>query len=344
MIDPESGILEVRELHKTFRLPRKGVGLRGALTALIRPEYTEKVAVDQLSFSVKRGEMVGYIGVNGAGKSTTIKMLTGVLAPSSGTVRVLGRDPHRERVANARQIGVVFGQRTQLWWDIALIESLNLIARMYDVPALRFKQLLEEFAATLELDELLHKPVRAMSLGQKMRAELAATLIHEPQVVYLDEPTIGLDIIAKRNIREFIKKQNLERQTTVLLTTHDLGDIEELCSRVIIIDAGRKIYDGPLETIKRRFGTHRLITFELAEGESSTHFYAPPACEVHSHQGQKLTLRFDRALSSASSVASSVMSQLEVLDFSIQEPDLGGIITQIYQGALERSPAAVGTP
>ena len=242
-------IIEVDHLSKVFNVPHKDPGLGGAVKALFLPRYEQKVAVDQISFSVEPGEMVGYIGVNGAGKSTTIKMLTGILVPSGGSVRVLGRDPHRERVANAREIGVVFGQRTQLWWDLAFIESLSLVARIYQVPQVRYKQLLEQFAETLELKELLSVPIRNMSLGQKMRAELAATLIHEPRVVYLDEPTIGLDLIVKERIRAFIKEQNRAKGTTVVLTTHDLGDIEELCKRVIIIDAGKLIYDGPIETI-----------------------------------------------------------------------------------------------
>src|SRR5512135_1262725 len=258
-------VIQVEHLSKVFRSTQKDPGIGGALKALVRPRHTEKVAVDDISFTVEPGEVVGYIGVNGAGKSTTIKMLTGILVPTSGSVCVLGRDPHRERVANAQEIGVVFGQRTQLWWDLAFIESLSLVAKIYQVSERRYRQLLDQFSETLELKDLLTVPIRNMSLGQKMRAELAATLIHEPRVVYLDEPTIGLDLIVKERIREFIKEQNYTRGTTVILTTHDLGDIEELCQRVIIIDAGRLIYDGPIETIKQRFGKYREITFETIQ-------------------------------------------------------------------------------
>jgi ABC-2 type transport system ATP-binding protein len=206
-------IIVADRLTKVFRVPQKDPGVAGALKALVRPRFREKVAVDAISFTVEPGEVVGYIGVNGAGKSTTIKMLTGILVPTAGQVRVLRRDPHRERVANARNIGVVFGQRTQLWWDLALIESLNLVARIYELNPGRYHQLLKQFSATLELGELLSVPIRNMSLGQKMRAELAATLIHEPPVVYLDEPTIGLDLIVKERIREFIKEQNRSATT-----------------------------------------------------------------------------------------------------------------------------------
>jgi ABC-2 type transport system ATP-binding protein len=329
-------IISVNHLSKVFQVTQKQPGLGGAIKALFRPSLVNKVAVDGISFSVEPGEMVGYIGVNGAGKSTTIKLLTGVLLPSGGQVQVLGRDPHRQRVANARDIGVVFGQRTQLWWDLAFIESLNLVAKIYELEPARYKQLLGQFSELLELDELLNVPVRNLSLGQKMRAELAATLIHEPRIAYLDEPTIGLDLIVKERIRTFIKEQNHTRRTTVILTTHDLGDIEELCHRVIIIDAGRLIYDGPISTIKERFGKYRTITFETRQPVGE--FELPEGAELESsaqdRAERKLALRFDRTLTTASRVAGSLMNQLEVLDFSLTEPDLASIVRQIYNGAL----------
>ena len=325
-------IIEVEQLTKVFKIQRKEPGLAGAAKALFRPKYEDKVAVDGISFRVQTGEMIGYIGVNGAGKSTTIKMLSGILVPTRGSVRVLGRDPYADRVANAQEIGVVFGQRSQLWWDLAFIESLNLVAKIYQVPGLRYKQLLQQFDETLGLDELYHVPIRNMSLGQKMRAELAATLIHEPRVVYLDEPTIGLDLIAKERIREFIKEQNRAKSTTIILTTHDLGDIEELCQRVIIIDAGRLIYDGSIEKIKERFGKYREITFETSS--SPGHLDLPSGAEASLVEPHRLTVRFDRTLATASQVASALMNQVEVVDFSLAEPDLAAIVKQIYSGAL----------
>ncbi|RPI31143.1 MAG: ATP-binding cassette domain-containing protein [Chloroflexota bacterium] len=333
-------IIRVDNLTKVYRINQKDPGLSGAVKALFRPRHINKVAVDHIHFSVEPGEVVGYIGVNGAGKSTTIKLLTGILMPSAGQVQVMGRDPHRQRVANARDIGVVFGQRSQLWWDLALIESLNLVARIYDVDPARYKQLLDQFSETLELKDLLRVPIRNMSLGQKMRAELAATLIHEPKVVYLDEPTIGLDLIVKERIREFIKEQNRTKGTTVILTTHDLGDIEELCRRVIIIDNGRLIYDGPISTIKDRFGKYRTITFDTLApvGQPGTDFNIPEGAELvtngHSAEDRKLVLRFDRTVTSASRVAASLMNEVEVTDFSLSEPGLASIIKQIYNGAL----------
>lgn len=327
-------VIDVKELSKVFRIPKKEPGFGGAVRGLFRPRHEDKTAVDQITFKVDAGEIVGYIGVNGAGKSTTIKMLTGVLMPSGGSVRVLGRDPHRQRVENAQDIGVVFGQRTQLWWDLALIESLNLIARIYSVHPVKYRLMLNQFTETLELDELLNVPVRNMSLGQKMRSELAAALIHEPKVVYLDEPTIGLDLIVKERIRDFIKAQCIAKGMTVMLTTHDLGDIEELCKRVIIIDDGRIIYDGPIDTIKKRFGKYREITFDTVEQAMS--LTLPEGADVLAVEDHKVQIRFDRTVSSASRIASSVMNQIEVSDFSLSEPDLGDIVKQIYNGALER--------
>ncbi|CUS02510.1 ABC transporter related [Candidatus Promineifilum breve] len=332
-------MIQAENLTKVYKIPEKDPGVAGAVKALFRPRYKAKPAVTDVSFTVEPGEIVGYIGVNGAGKSTTIKMLTGILVPTAGQVRVLGRDPHRDRVANARDIGVVFGQRTQLWWDLALIESLTMVGRIYEVPDARFKQLMDEFAETLELKELLKIPIRNMSLGQKMRAELAATLIHEPRIVYLDEPTIGLDLLVKERIRAFIKRVNQENGTTVILTTHDLGDIEELCKRVLIIDNGALIYDGPLATIKDRFGKYREITFETAADLNG--LALPDGAELLEKEERKLSLRFDRTQTSASRVSAAIMSQIEVLDLSLKEPDLSMIVKQIYLGGLKNDKPGV---
>ena len=334
-------MIQVENLTKIYKIPEKDPGVAGAVKALFIPRYKTKPAVTDVSFAIETGEIVGYIGVNGAGKSTTIKMLTGILVPTAGQVRVLGRDPHRDRVANARDIGVVFGQRTQLWWDLALIESLTMVGRIYEVSDTRFRELIDEFSATLDLKELLHIPIRNMSLGQKMRAELAATLIHEPKIVYLDEPTIGLDLLVKERIREFIKRINQEKGTTVVLTTHDLGDIEELCKRVVIIDNGSLIYDGPLATIKERFGKYREITFDTSADINGIDI--PDGAELLEKDERRLTLRFDRTMTTASRVSASIMSQIEVLDLSLKEPDLSLVVKQIYRGGL-KEPAAASMP
>lgn len=324
----------VDDVSKVFRVTEKQPGVLGTMKSLVRPRRREKIAVDRISFSVDQGEMVGYIGVNGAGKSTTIKMLTSILVPSSGQIRVLDRDPSRQRVANARDIGVVFGQRSQLWWDLPFIESLRLVGHIYEVEPARYRQLMDEFIETLDLGDLLHVSVRTMSLGQKMRAELAATLIHEPRIVYLDEPTIGLDLVVKEKIRAVIREQNQRRGILVMLTTHDLADIEELCRRVMIIDAGRLIYDGPLETIRERFGTHRVLTIETASAAGSLR--VPAGTELTWLDGRTLMLRFDRRETTASQVTSAVMEQVEVIDFTLKEPDLTSIVREIYGGALQR--------
>jgi ABC-2 type transport system ATP-binding protein len=328
-------VIETTHLTKIFKIPKKEPGITGSIKGLFIPKFETKTAVDHISFKVDAGEIVGYIGVNGAGKSTTIKMLTGVLLPSSGSARILGRDPHRQRVDNAREIGVVFGQRTQLWWDLALVESLNLIARIYELPARRYKLMLDKFTETLDLKDLLKVPVRNMSLGQKMRSELAAALIHEPKVVYLDEPTIGLDLIVKERIRQFIREQCHSTGMTVLLTTHDLGDIEELCPRVLIIDEGKIIYDGPINAIRERFGKYREITFEIGSAPT-TSLSLPKGADIINNEECRLQIRFDRTQASASQVAASVMEQTEVRDFSLSEPSLASIVKQIYNGALER--------
>ncbi|HEX2568745.1 MAG TPA: ATP-binding cassette domain-containing protein [Polyangia bacterium] len=329
-------IISAENLSKVYRTVRRDPGLAGALKALVAPRYEEKRALDRVSFTVEPGEVVGYIGVNGAGKSTTIKLLTGILRPSGGVVRVLGRDPFRERVANARDIGVVFGQRTQLWFELAVIESLDLIARIYDIEPARYRQLLDELDHTLGLGELLPVPVRNLSLGQRMRAELAATLIHEPRVVFLDEPTIGLDLVVKDRLRALIRQEHERRGLTVVLTTHDLGDIEELCSRVLIVDAGQLVYDGPLARIKERLGTHRVLTFEVArevEAEAGR-LSLPAGAEVVRAEGHALVVRLDRRQASASQVAAAVMNQLDVADLAVAEPDLATLVKQIYAGAL----------
>lgn len=323
--------IEVSHLRKVFQVVRKAPGLAGALRGLFVARREEVVAVDGLDLRVEPGELVGYIGVNGAGKSTTIKLLTGILAPTSGTIRVLGRDPQRQRIANAADIGVVFGQRSQLWWDLPLVESLDLVARIHDVPAPARRERLDRFSEMLELGPLLPVPVRQLSLGQKMRAELAAALLHHPRVVYLDEPTIGLDVVVKDRIRAFVREQNREAGTTVVLTTHDLSDIEELCRRVVLIDRGRVIHDGTLEAIHERFGQERELTLELARPAPSDLRLLPGVERVEAVE-RRLVLRFDRRATSAAQLSAAVMAQVEVKDFSLREPDLAAVVKRLHAG------------
>lgn len=331
--------IQLENVTKVYRTVRKDPGLLGALKALVRPRFQTRTAMDGITLSIDPGEVVGYIGINGAGKSTTIKVLTGILCPTSGTVRVLGRDPYRERVANAREISVVFGQRTQLWWDLAFRDSLDMIAGIYQIPPDEYRRRLVYFVEMLDLGALLATPLRSMSLGQKMRAELMAALLHQPRVVYLDEPTIGLDIVAKERIRAFIKEQNRAIGMTVLLTTHDLGDIEELCTRVVIIDAGRIIYDGSPLAIKAAFGAQRVITFETQHSPRSID--PGPCAEIVALTDHRLVVRFDGNRTTAARVTAQIMEQVDILDFSISEADLGSIIKAIYAGTITRESLGV---
>ena len=251
-------LIEVRGLTKEFKIFSRREGVTGAFKDLFYRNYRLLRAVDEIDFSVDRGEMVGYIGANGAGKSTTIKMLTGILVPTAGRVVVNGYVPHEEREVYTRDIGVVFGQRSQLWWDIAVIESFKLLRRIYDVPREDFNRRLKQFDDILQLNSFLNLPVRKLSLGQRMRCDLAAALLHNPAILFLDEPTIGLDVLAKANIREFLKEINLKFRTTVILTTHDLGDIEALCPRVAIIDKGKMLYDGSVDNLYSQWGQDKL--------------------------------------------------------------------------------------
>ncbi|MEY4480149.1 MAG: hypothetical protein RLZZ267_827 [Bacillota bacterium] len=246
--------IEVHHLRKAFQVQQNRAGLKGSFQDLFKRSYKEVVAVNDIDFTIPKGEICGYIGENGAGKSTTIKMLTGILVPTSGEILVNGMVPYKDREKFVRNIGVVFGQRSQLWWDLGVIESFNLLRKVYRVPADEFKKRLDELVQRLDLADILHRPVRKLSLGQRMRCELAASLLHNPSIVFLDEPTIGLDIVVKSEIRDFLKELNQKYETTILLTTHDLQDIEALCSRVIMLDDGHIIYDGGLQQLKDKWG------------------------------------------------------------------------------------------
>jgi ABC-2 type transport system ATP-binding protein len=287
-------------------------------------------AVDDLSFTVDRGEVVGYIGPNGAGKSTTIKMLTGILVPSGGSIRVAGVDPSRHRLKLAKRIGVVFGQRTTLWWDLPLKDSFAVLQKMYDVPRARHAENLATFVELLDLGDLLDVPVRQLSLGQRMRGDIAAALLHDPEIVYLDEPTIGLDIISKAKLREFLQQVNAERRTTVILTTHDLDDIEALCSRVMVIDHGHKVYDGTLTGLRSSQSAPRTLVVDLA---SSMEPITIDGADVVKVDGPRQWLSFPASTSAAPLVA-QVAARYPLVDLSVAEPTIEAVIAKIYAGAL----------
>lgn len=327
-------IIDVKNLRKEYRVNKKKEGLRGALSSFFRPVYETKVAVNGLTFSIEKGEPVGYIGANGAGKSTTIKMLTGILTPTSGQVKVNGLVPYKNRIKNNMQIGVVFGQRVQLWWDTPVIESYRLIQKIYEVPEARYKKNLEMFTELLDLKGLLGIPVRQLSLGQKMRCEIGAAFIHDPKIVYLDEPTIGLDVMVKENIRGFIKAINKERDVTVFLTTHDLKDIEEICKRVIIVDSGNIVYDGGLTEIKDKFGKYRVIQFKIKNiSEDMDKFLHSKRdrLEVVLKENYDLHIRFNKEDMTAASVMEAVSPYCEIQDLTIQEPSIESIVKDLYR-------------
>ncbi|PZR57995.1 MAG: sugar ABC transporter ATP-binding protein [Candidatus Meridianibacter frigidus] len=331
-------IIQTRDLCKSFRSVRRQSGAGGALRTLFSRQYDEKMAVRNVNMSLEPGELVGYIGPNGAGKSTTIKMLTGILVPTSGSIEVAGIVPYQRRKENARNIGVVFGQRSQLYWDLPLIESFELLRAIYAVPATRYRRNLDDFIARLEMAEFLRTPVRQLSLGQRMRGDFAAAMLHDPQIVYLDEPTIGLDVVAKEAIRDFVSTINAERGTTIILTTHDLADVERLSKRIVLIDRGTIIYDGPIERIKEQYGTHRtlVVTFSEPQRELSL-----PEAELIENEANIARFRFDRTLVRADALIREAAERYPLLDVSIEEPDLETIIRRIYvEGYQEPSSKA----
>ncbi len=310
-----STLVEVERVVKTFvRRRRRG----------LRVERTEHRAVDDLSFTIAAGEFVGYLGPNGAGKSTTIKMLTGILVPTSGDVRVDGLDPSRQRVELARRVGVVFGQRTQLWWDLPLRESFELLRHVYRVPAADAARHLERFVDLLDLGAFLDTPVRQLSLGQRMRGDLAAAFLHGPSLVYLDEPTIGLDVVAKAAVRQFLAAENAERGTTIVLTSHDLADIERLCPRVLVIDHGRLVHDGPLTELVARLGTGRTLVVTTPEVVAPIDL---PGIELVRTEGPKQWLRFE---GNPAEVIAAVAAAAPVVDLTIEEPSVEQVVSRLY--------------
>jgi ABC-2 type transport system ATP-binding protein len=328
-------IIEVRDLRKVFRSVKRQPGMAGTLRTLFSREYVDKVAVTGVNMSLEAGELVGYIGPNGAGKSTTIKMLTGILVPTSGEVRVAGVVPYQHRTANARNIGVVFGQRSQLYWDLPLIESFELLRAIYGVSRDRYRSNLDHFVSLLEMGEFLNTPVRQLSLGQRMRGDFAAAMLHDPKVVFLDEPTIGLDVVAKESIRTFIAEVNRERGTTFILTTHDLADVERLCHRIVLIDHGTLIFDGEIETLRDRYGTYRTLVVQLCEPLDAV---AMPGTEAEMSDATTARFRFDRRTTSAETLIRRVADTYAVSDISIEEPDLEAIIRLIYREGYSAAP------
>ncbi len=327
-------LIHVQNLSKNFRSFKRREGVWGSIQNLFVREYRTVTAVEGVSFSIERGEMVGYIGPNGAGKSTTIKMLTGILVPSGGEIRINGFVPHKQRRQYVKTIGVVFGQRTQLWWDIAVIESFKLLRRIYDVSQRDFDARMERFDAILNIREYLHTPVRKLSLGERMRCDIAAALLHNPPLLFLDEPTIGLDVVAKHHIRQFLRAINREFQTTVLLTTHDLDDIEELCRRIMIIDHGKVLYDGQLAQLKQQLLRIKQIKFVLKDRAQAAALakFTRDGLEVEKVDELTYRIRFDRVNVSTSDLIRQILDSVEVRDLLIEDEPIEEIIKRIYAG------------
>ncbi len=318
----------VKDLVKTFRVAERTPGVWGALKGLALRRHRTVDALRGVSFTLDAGGVVGYIGPNGAGKSTTVKILSGILVPDSGRVQVLGITPWQNRIENARRIGVVFGQRTQLWWDLPVVESFDLLREIYRVPAPDYRRSHAELVERLEIGGLLDTPVRQLSLGQRMRCDLAASLLHSPPILYLDEPTIGLDAVSKLAVRDFVRELNHERGVTVVLTTHDMDDIEALCERVILINHGRVLFDGPLSRLRAQVTGERLLIVDLLdEAETVTH----PQAQVFRDNGHRVTLRFDPSEVATAELIARITANHRVRDLFVENPPIEEIIARLYR-------------
>ena len=315
-------------LVKTFHIAERKPGIWGAVRSVIHRRHRTVTALGEISFAIQPGELVGYIGPNGAGKSTTVKVLSGILVPDSGRCEILGRVPWKERIAHVRDIGVVFGQRTQLWWDLPVIESFDLLRDIYRVPQSDYNRKRDELVALLNLDSLIDVPVRQLSLGQRMRCDLAAALLHSPALLFLDEPTIGLDAVSKLGVRDFVKCLNRERGVTVILTTHDMDDIEALCTRVMVIGQGRILSDGTLKDLTNRVTRERRLTVDLVDGTETVH---DPDAEVIRRDGHRIHLSFDPERISAAALIGRIAARHAVRDLYVESPPIEEIIARMYE-------------
>ncbi len=322
-------IISFSGVEKLYKVKKKQEGRFAGLRNFFSNEFKEIRAVSDISFDIAPGELVGYLGPNGAGKSTTIKMLTGILVPSAGKVDVAGLEPFKNRQVNALNIGVVFGQRSQLWWDLPVSDSYELNRRLFNIPKAVYEYNLEQARLELGISEFFHTPVRQLSLGQKMRAEIGAALLHDPKILFLDEPTIGLDVVAKDKIRKYIRRLNKEKGTTVILTTHDMTDVEEICDRIMIIDQGKKIYDGALGAIKDTYQKKRTLILDLAEDYRGQTL--PDVTSLKVEEGRRVVVEFQRDVISAKTLIDHAFKTFEVRDLSLQETELEEIIREIYQ-------------
>lgn len=334
-------VILVENLRKEFKKTVKEPGIKGSIKSFFKPEVEIVAAVKDISFSAQKGEILGFIGPNGAGKSTVIKMLTGILTPTSGSCLINGQNPVKNRKKYVKEIGVVFGQRTQLWWDLPLAETYTVLKEIYEVDDVVFKRRMDFLNEVLDLQEFIKSPVRTLSLGQRMRADIAASMLHSPKVLFLDEPTIGLDVVVKDNIRKAIEKINAEEQTTVILTTHDLEDIELLAHRIVMIDKGSKVFDGKISTLKEKFGQMRELSFvsdsenviKALNYEKSLNISGDDL--IAENDGNSYKIRFNSSVVPVSDMLSYTLSKISVKDISVKDADIEEIIRRMYKREVD---------
>ncbi|WP_338069223.1 ABC transporter ATP-binding protein [Streptomyces antimycoticus] len=335
--DTAETIVEARRLCRHYRVVRRAPGLAGALRSLVRPRHEAHTAVDDISFSIRRGELVGLLGPNGAGKSTLIKLMTGVLVPSSGSLHINGRVPHRHRLRHAADIGVVFGQRTQLWWDLPARDSFDILRDVYRIGHIRFERQLAEFDELLELSSFWHTPARHLSLGQRVRADLAAALLHAPSIVFLDEPTIGMDVVVKEQVRRFLHHMVHERHRTVILTTHDMGDVERLCERLLLVNQGKLVFDDTIGVLEQRTGHTRDLCVTFACPVPAPEL---PGCALIEHAGARARYRLT-ADASPQDVLRQLAVHFSVVDCSFQKRGLEDLMRDVYRGTADLADPAL---
>ncbi len=323
-------MISVDALFKEFHVPKRKQGMWKNIVSLFHREYEVKTALDRISFTIDEGELVGYIGPNGAGKSTTVKILSGILVPSGGTVSVMGKTPWLNRIETVQQLGVVFGQRTQLWWDLPVIESFELLKKIYRIPDAAYRKTLATLTDTLELAKLCDVPVRQLSLGQRMRCDIAASLLHSPRILFLDEPTIGLDAVSKLSVRDFIRHLNKEHKVTILLTTHDMDDIESLCDRVLLLNEGQVFHDGTLQALRQKVAPERRLIVDL-ENEHET--IRDPQARLVKQEGHRVWLSFNPQETSTPKLISRITAQHEIRDLYVENPPIEEIIAKLYRDA-----------
>jgi ABC-2 type transport system ATP-binding protein len=334
--------LRTRGLTKAFRVKRKEQGLGGSLRSLLRPDWEEKTAVSNIDLNVAKGETVAFLGPNGAGKSTTIKMLTGILHPTSGEATVAGFTPWRERAKLAYRIGTVFGQKSQLWYHLPPIDTFELIGRVYEMRRDDYRKRRDDLIERFELGPYLRTPVRKLSLGERMRCEIAASLLHRPELLFLDEPTIGLDVVVKQRIRELIRERNRSEETTVFLTSHDAGDVEELCSRVLVIHHGGLLLDEPVERVKREVLSRKTIAMTLAVETPAEKLPRVPGTEKLAVAGRQVRLEVDLRQTGIEQVLSEYIGRFGIEDLTVEDPPMEEIIKHIYSEPARRGEARGG--